>query len=405
MTTLRVLLAAPPSANRAEAWALFDAAGACVRTGVDRPAAWPTADRLEVVVAAPQLRIASVALPPMPASRVAAAAGFALDDQLAGPASAHQLAASRQAPDGHVRVVVIARALLAGIAGSRGDIARIIAEPDLALPLVGWRWCVSEGAGSGFVRRPDGSAFPVGAPSREGALPPELALALAQARRKGDLPADVRVDAAYADAPLAAWRGETGVAFVRGTPWRWHAAPAAAFLDAIGLQPGAGSTESAPLHRFPGRIFAPALWLAGAALGLHVAATAAEWAALKFDAWRDARVWTTLALSAGIAADAAASPSSARAALASRYAELRHANALAAPDDGLPLLARATPALAGLPTGAVKSATYSSGHWTLDLARADAALVSDLDVRMRSAGIPVLIATSPAGARVRFGGP
>ena len=36
MTVLRVLLAAAPAADRAETWALFDAAGACVRKGRDR---------------------------------------------------------------------------------------------------------------------------------------------------------------------------------------------------------------------------------------------------------------------------------------------------------------------------------------------------------------------------------
>jgi len=405
MTTLRVLLAAPPSASRADAWALFDAAGVCVRTGDDRPDKWPVADRMEFVVAAAQLRIACVALPPMPASRVPAAASFALDDQLAGPPGAHHLAASRQAPDGQVRVVVIARPLLEGIAGSRGDIARIIAEPDLALPLVGWRWCTGAGAESGFVRRPDGSAFPVGMPSGDGALPPELALALAQAGRSGKLPADVRVDATFADVPLTAWQRETGVAFARGTPWRWHAAPAAAFAEAVDLRPNTPSTGSAASRRYPGRLFAPALWLAGAALALHIAATVGEWSALKVDAWREAREWTTLALSAGIAPDVVANPSSARVALALRYSELRHANGLPAPDDALPLLARAAPALATLPPGSVKSASYNDGHWTLDLAPADATTVRDLDARMRAAGMPVIAAVSAAGARVRFGGP
>lgn len=405
MTTLRVLLAALPSANRADAWALFDAAGACVRTGVDRPDAWPAADSLEIVVAAAQLRIAGVALPPMPASRVPAAASFALDDQLAGPPGAHHLAASRQAPDGHVRVVVIARPLLAGIAACRGDIARIIAEPDVAPPLTGWRWCAGGGAPSGFVRRPDGSAFPVGTPSGDGALPPELALALAQAGRSGTRPHEVRVDATFADAPLSAWQRETGVTFVQGTPWRWHAAPATAFADAVDLRPDAPSTGSAASGRDPGRLFAPALWLVGAALGLHVAATVGEWATLKVDAWREAREWTTLALSAGVAPAAAANPSSTRAALALRYAELRHANGLPAPDDGLPLLARAAPALAALPSGSVKSATYSDGHWTLDLAPANATTVRELDARMRAVGMPVLTATSATGARLRFGGP
>jgi len=71
----------------------------------------------------------------------------------------------------------------------------------------------------------------------------------------------------------------------------------------------------------------------------------------------------------------------------------------------LPLLARAAPALAALPQGSVKSAAYADGHWTLDLARAETPAVRDFDARMRGAGLPVLVATSPTGTRMRFGGP
>ncbi len=188
MTTLRVRLATAPVPDRADPWALYDAAGACVRRGADRPDAWPAADRVEVVLAASQLRIATITLPPIPPARVAGAAGFALEDQLAGPAAAHHLTVSAQAADGRVRIVVVARSLLAAIAAPRRGIARIIAEPELAAPIAGWRWCVGD-EGGGFVRCADGSAFPVDGLPGEGALPAELALALSQSRRRWHCPA------------------------------------------------------------------------------------------------------------------------------------------------------------------------------------------------------------------------
>jgi general secretion pathway protein L len=405
MTTLRIRLAAPASPNHASAWALFDAAGACARSGIDRPGAWPAADRIEVVLAASQVRIASVALPPMPPSRIAGAVGFALEDQLAGPVAAHHLAASAQAPDGRVRVVIVARSLLAGIAGSPRTVARIIAEPDLAPPLAGWRWCVGKDDDGGFVRRVDGSAFPAGVPGRDGTLPAEIAHALSQALREGTPPPHVRVDAALSDDAFSRWHHETGIAFLRGTPWRWETASPAAFSAAIDVLPAAPAAESAAARRNVGRMFAPAFWLAGAAIAIHLVAGAGEWASLRFDAWRDVRAWKALTSAAGVPSDAAATPEAARAALAHRYAELRHAHGLPAPDDALPLLARAAPALAVLPPGSVKSAVYADGHWTLDLARADAAAIRDFDARMRGAGLPVLAATSSTGTRMRFGGP
>jgi len=412
MTALRVLLAAAPSPSRAAAWALFDDAGICVRTGRDPPGGWPPAQQVEVVLAASQVRLAVVALPPVPPARLAAAVSFALEDQLAGPQDAQHLAVSVQSPDGRVRVAIVSRALLTALADrSAGgtplaDLARIIAEPDLAPTQKGWRWCVGDiGDGEGFVRRADGSAFPVSPTDAAGALPPELALALAQSRRDRTVPEKVHVDADVADANLARWTSETGVTFVRGTPWRWQSAPASAFEAAIDLRQGAFEPTPAVAQGARLRLFVPAMTLVVAAFVLHVAATFVEWGSLKVDGWRQARAWTSLAARAGIPVDAAANASSAQAALTRRYAELRHANGLPAPDDALPLLARASPALRALPPGAVKTAIYADGHWTLDLAHADAAQVSDLDGRLRVAGLPALVATSASGTRVRIGTP
>lgn len=405
MTTLRVLLARAPSPDREMDWALFDAAGACVDSGRARPGALPRADRLEAVIAAAQVRIASVVLPRMAASRVAGAARFALEDQLAAPAQAPHLAVSSQAPDGRVCVTIVDGALLEMIAGAHvlpDRPARIVAEPDLAPVSIGWRWCAATD-GVGFVRCSDGSAYAVDAPDGTGALPSELALALAQAKHAGTAPGELLVDAPFDAARIARWQRETGVVFSQGTPWLWHRAPAAAFSAAVDL--ALRPERSTPTAERAGRmrLFAPALWIAVAALALHVLATSVEWAALKLDAWRNAREWTALATGVGVAPEAAATPASARAALVQRHAELRHAHLLPAPDDALPLLARAAPALAALPQGVVKSANYTDGHWTLDLVRSDAATLADVDARLRQAGVPALTATGPTGVRMRFG--
>ncbi len=409
MTTLRVLLAAEPSPSRADAWALFDDAGACLRTGCDRPGVWPAAQRQEVVLAASQVRLAVVTLPPVAPARLAAAASFALEDQLAGPQHAQHLAVSAQKPDGRVLVVIVSRALLAAITdrsasvASLASLSRIVAEPELAPTLREWRWYAGDSAGEGFVRRPDGSAFPVSATDAAGALPPELSLALAQTRRGGAVPEKVRVDADVAETNFARWASETGVTFVRGTPWRWQSAPAAAFDAAIDLRQGAFEPAPTAPRGALLRLFVPAMTLAIAALVLHVAATVVLWGSLEIDGWRQARAWTALATQAGVPADAATTPAAAQAALARRYAKLRHLNGLPAPDDALPLLARAAPALRALPPGAVKSATYADGHWTLDLAHAAPAQLGDLDGRLRLIGVPALVATSASGTRVRIG--
>ena len=404
MTVLRALLTGAPAADRVEAWALFDAAGTCVRTGYDTSAAWPTADEVEFVLSAAQVRVARIALPPLPPSRVADAARFSLEDQLAASDGTQHIAVSTQARDGGVRVAVASRSLLTSISTSHTGVARIIAEPELARPAADWTWCARDADAAGFVRRPDGSAFPIDAPPRDGALPPELVLALGQARRGGSGPSRIVADAPFAASSLSRWQQETGVNFEPGTPWHWEAAPPNLFADAIDLLPGPGPDPAAS-RTSPARLFVPALVLASAALFIHVVATVGEWSSLRYDAWRAKREWIAVSAEAGVPPGAGVNLVAARAALVRRYAALRHAQGLPAPDDALPLLARATPALAALPAGAVKSATYADGHWTLDLARPDPAVIADLDTRLRAAGVPALVASSAAGTRVRFGGP
>ena len=413
MTTLRILLGAPDAIDAAAPWALYDAAGACVSAGHDPPPRWPRADALEVVVAANQVRVAAVALPPIPAGRVAAAAAFALEDQLAGPADEQWLAASAQRPDGRVAVVIVARALVAGLRARTADpglparLIRALAEPELAPTGADACWCIpaDADAGGGFVRLPDGSAFAVDAVPADEALPPQVARAVAHALRGGVAPARVRVDADVTDAALARWQQEAGVPFVRGEPWQWHAASPAAFAAATNLLQGEMAPAPPPASGARARSFAPALWIAMAALVVHVTATFGDWAWWRIDAWRAARAWTTVAVAAGIPAAAASTAAAARVALANRYAEARRAQGLAAPDDALPLLARAAPALAALPAGILKSATYADGRWTLDLQRLDSALLGDLDGRLKRAGAPAIIATTAAGTRLRVGAP
>jgi type II secretion system protein L len=412
MSTLRVLVTRALGDEGPLDWATYDAAGACTATGRDAASRLPPADRVELVLAAGLVRLASVALPPLPPLRVAGAAAYALEDRLAGSLDEQWLAVSPQRRDGRITVAIVARAIMtdlrarmAGAPWSR--VARIVAEPDLATAGPGIRWCMPEdgAAGTGFVRLPDGSAFAAGPPEPAGGPPAELALMLANARRDGERLAPVQVEAAVPDDALGRWQRDTGAPFRRGAPWRWHAAPTSAFDAAIDLLQGEFALAAAPGENERGRRFVPALWLAGAALAFYVAATAGEWTWWRVEAWRTTAAWRSLAATAGIAVGDAATPPAIRAALLRRYAQERHARGLAAPDDALSLLARVAPALAALPAGSVKSATYADGHWTLDLRPVDAAALGDLDARLRRAGTAAVAATTPAGTRLRVGLP
>ena len=394
MSTLRVVLPAAPSPARDDAWALFDAQERRVRSGVGPPATWPDAERREAVLAAAVVRLAGIVLPPMPADRVAAAAAFALDDQLAGPAQEQHLVASPRRRDGGVDVAIVQRALLPPL---RKAFGRVVAEPATApVPPAGtWRWHAS-GAGGGFVRKPDGNAFAVGVPGAD--APAELALALRHASRAGAPPIRVEVTFDCTDAQLTAWSAQCSAAFARGAAWRWdHDGSAAAAAPDLLQGEFAPQPDRAPPRAARG--FRWAATLTAAAIVLHVGATAVQWTWLRFESWQVARAIVATARDAGAGdhADAAA----ASAALARSFADARHRAAIAAPADALPLLARAAPVLAALPVGAFKSATYTPGAWTLELAQLPDGARAALDRGFADAGLASLQATTAAGTRVR----
>ena len=391
MSTLRVLLDAAPAAGRADAWTLFDDVERVVQSGRGVPDEWPAAQRREAVLAAGCVRIVGLHLPPLTADRVSAAAAFALEDQLAGPADEQHIAVSSQHGDGNVEAIVANRNLIARLAD---DFDRILAEPALApLPsLRHWRWYASA-AGGGFVRKLDGSSFATGALDR---VPAELALALEHATRSGNGPAGVEM--AFTPEPTlrADLAPHAGAPFVTTPPWRWEASGHAAFAAATDLRQGEFARAAPETRRLATRWFRWAAILAVLAISSHVTATVGEWISLRIGIWRVGSALRDVARDAGVT-----SSEDPAAAIAKRYAEARHRAGLAAPADALPLLSRAAPALAALPTGTLKSATYSDGRWTFDFSKLDAGAADRLQRQLAGAGLSTLAATNPSGSRMR----
>src|SRR5271165_5549261 len=107
-TTLRVFVDDPPEAGRDSTWVLFDAAGGQVGSGSSPPSAWPAAERTEAVIAARHGRLVTLALPPLPPGRIAAAARFALEDQLADAPDESHVAVGNERSSAGLRVAIVA---------------------------------------------------------------------------------------------------------------------------------------------------------------------------------------------------------------------------------------------------------------------------------------------------------
>jgi hypothetical protein len=391
MSTLRVLLDAAPAADREAAWALFDDNGHVLQSGRSPPDAWPDAGRREAVLAAACVRIVGLRLPPLSADRVASAATFALEDHLAGPPAEQHIAVSSQRRDGTLEATVTNRNLVSDLAD---HFDRIVAEPALAPRPPPQQWCwYASGGGGGFVRKPDGSAF---ATSEANGVPAELTLALDHASRGNSGPTEVRTAFEWNASTRAACSRQVGTTFVPAAPWTWDAAGDAAFAAAPELRRGEFAGAAAGTVRGSTRLFRWAAVLAALAISVHIVASLGEWLVLRMEDWRAKSALAALARDAGFAG--AEDPA---AAIARGHADARHRAGLAAPADALPLLARAAPALAALPAGALKSATFASGHWTFDLATLETGATVRLERQLASAGLTSLLATNATGVRVR----
>lgn len=394
MRILRILLDAPLDPSHAFAWASFDGNGRWLGSGRDAPANWPAADRREAVVDADSTRIVVMGLPPLPRERLVAAATFALEERIATPPDAASVVVGERDASGRVRTIVLPREIADALATAVPPFARAIAEAELVATPDGWHWCESERVA--FVRTHEGEAFAVSRAS-EATLPPELALALAQARREGRAPRSVVADREASPALLDDWQAQTGIAFTAGDPWRWEAAQASLFDGATDLMPSLARRRdaTAPSGRIP---FAFAAGVAALALAVHVLAAAGTWAWQRMSLAQLRGTQVDIAQRAGVTD---ATPDTAAAALARRHAQARHRAALPAPDDAMPLLARAAPAIAALPSNALKTAAWSGGAWTLELGPLDDAAVTAFSERLSAAGVTALHARTAAGIRAR----
>jgi hypothetical protein len=373
-------------------WVRYARDGRIVARGRDVKERWPADPDVEVVLAAAQVRIVALALPPMPAGRLRQAVQFALEDQVASAAQESAIAIALTGD--RVLAAIATSTVIASIKAMLPRVSRIVPESSLARPTgKGWHWYESAGGG-GFVVRDDASAFAVGA--YEGRIPAELAAALAATERAGTAP-DVVRSAVLADAAaLASASQATGVRFVAAPAWRWEEADDAAFACAPDFveRPQA----RAPV-RGAGR-FRAALVLAGLALALHLGGLLTQWAWLSIADWRISRTVVREAQAAGIA-DVTSAAAATRAVMRDNRT-LRHRAAQATPEDALPLLARAAPAVSALPPNAVKSMTYANAAWTLELTGVDAEVVSRVARALDSAGVRAIAAPVSGGTRMRL---
>ncbi|MDR2711012.1 MAG: hypothetical protein LBB65_06790 [Burkholderiales bacterium] len=403
MTTLRIFFDAPPATSRAFAWGLFDERGICFREGRDSAEQWPRGnkneDQREAVLAADLAPLLAFKLPPLSASRLDSAIRLQLEDRLATPLSAQRIVIGPQQRDGWVQVLLVEQTLLEAL--RKLGITRALSEAELiAADADAWHWCVSSD-GRGFVRRDrnsGGSAFALdlSPDANPKALPAELTLALSAETAP---PKTLRIHASLPTETLSVWQqANPACRLIVDPPWLWTKVEPPLFTQAAELLPQTESAAS-PSSRASGKGWRIAASLVGIALALHIIATAVVWSSSLWQRWQISRGWQALASEANLPEKSDTSMIPAQWSRA--YANARHRAGLAAPDDALPLLARAAPSLQTLPPGTLRNTVYSDRAWTFEYTPLDATAQKTLETGLHRIGLQATSGSTASGYKVR----
>ncbi len=180
-------------ADSIASWALLDSAGSLLRSGRDRLAAMPRAEKVIATVPAARIVFIETPLPAVGSAKREALLRYAIEDKLTiDPATIHAaVLGAVAAPDGsdtrnarETRYIIAAidrswfAAALAWLAAAQLPAAAVYAETD-ALAVAAGEWAVVIGSEHGFARRDDGYAYALDTAGRE-APPFALRLALGE---------------------------------------------------------------------------------------------------------------------------------------------------------------------------------------------------------------------------------
>lgn len=364
-------------------WVLLGPDGQPVSEGHSEPRHWPAAAECEVVLTGPQCLWLEVPLPRAARRDLPRLLAYALEDRLLkDPDTQHLTLTHRRPSDDSDKdlagVLVIARERLRNLAAQLAAIGRaprrVMAEVQTAPP-GGDNWQLSLGP-AGAILRCDGHG---GLALDIDILAPLVAAQATAARAANRAPGGLEVRAApgHALPDLPALEADSGLPTQPGAPYLWWqgATGKAANLLNGDFAPRSSSHRLAAIGK--------PLALAGAALGIWLAATVGEVLWLKHSlsgiGERIERVYRSSFPNA---------PAIAPAAQMRQQLNLERArHGLLRDDDALALLARATEALGNDAAGSVAALRYEEGRLDLTLSGQGAARAEAVVGLLASRGV------------------
>ena len=341
------------------------------------------AQSLELVIAAADVFITCVNLPPKARRRAGSTLAYAVEEETLGdPEAQHVTWLGKR--DGSDVLAVVDRAglerWLAALASAYDAPCAVYCET-LLLPLRPARWSLAWDGAEGFLRTGELEGAATDAGDRN-APPLAFLLVLDQAAARGAMPEEIAIYTTARDAEpdLGAWEEKLRVPLYAAGEWDWRTAAAA---DSARIAQDQGRVRA--LSRVATRL-RPAAWIAGAALALHLLALAADWSWLANEqralrGQMEARFRTAFPEAVAVVDPVLQ--------MRRKLADMRHAANQADHADFLPMMGHVAAAAKDLPAGALRLVTYDRGKLTMQLGAADDAAVQRIAGRLRDAGLRV----------------
>jgi len=386
MSLLRIYCSSSDSPQHCR-WALLDGRHEPV-VGEGRLSEAPRrVERIQLLIPAAQVRLASVDLPQ---GATGSALAFAIEEETLGEPDGQRVTRIGSAGERDVLAVMDKESLQPWLTAldAQGTRDYELYSEILLLPWIPGQWSLAWDGREGFVRSGEfeGAATDCG----DRSMPPlALRLMLEASAKGGVAPAAIAVYLTTTDADvapdLAAWQAELGVALHRAGHWDWKTAPAEA-----GLPLG---RDRRPWRLPPGLLgrLRPAAWIVGLALALHAVSLVADWTRL---ARQQQGLRSRMVAQFRTAFPDAVAVVDPTLQMRRKLAEARHKAGLTDSGDFLPMLGIVADAARELPAGSLRIVSYESGRISLEVA-AEAAAVRRLVTRLGRAGLNVAAAATP----------
>ena len=389
MTLLRLYCSLSEDPSRCQ-WVLLNDKGKATAGNGPLSGLPRRADRVQLVIPAPEVLIIQARLPDAARRAGGAVLAFAVEERTVSEQEANSVSWLGTVGENCVLAVLDKRGLERWRNALEGVGIRTfeVQSEMLLLPWVRDEWSVAWSGQEGFVRTGNLEAAATDSGDRQS--PPLSLRFMLEQQETGSRPKSLALYTTAEDAlpDVEAWQASLGIAIRIAGSWDWRNAPVEAGTALAQESPRwRGIPEAASKLRL-------AAWITGISLVLHAGALAVDWTLLVGEQRSlrqdmDAQFRATFPDAVAVVDPLLQ--------MRRKLSEARHSAGQPDVGDFLPMIEKVASEVKGLPMGTMRILSYESGRMTLEVTTVDQQSVSQIVTRLRQKGLAADQSSSSTG--------